>query len=143
LWVHRDGRVFVCDRENDRIQIFSSDGEYLTEWLDVQKPQDIFIDKDDRVYVGELVWRKGQTSFRRGPILEEEPGRLSIFDIEGNVLLRWGAADGTQPGQFVAPHGIWVDDRGDIYLAEVTATVGVRPGLVPEDTHTFQKFARV
>ena len=36
-------------------------GEYLTEWLDVQRPQDIFIDKDDRVYVGELVWRAGMT----------------------------------------------------------------------------------
>src|SRR5216683_59117 len=30
--VAADGRVFVCDRENDRIQIFSPDGEYLSEW---------------------------------------------------------------------------------------------------------------
>src|SRR5262249_13750692 len=44
-WVHTDGRVFVCDRENDRIQIFSPSGEYLAEWLDVQRPQDIFIDR--------------------------------------------------------------------------------------------------
>jgi hypothetical protein len=121
----------------------SSDGEYLTEWLDVQRPTDIFIDKDDRVYVGELVWRSGQRSFSRGPITHEQPGRVSIFDIEGNVLLRWGGADGTQPGNFVAPHGIWVDDRGDIYVAEVTDTVGVRPGLVPPGTHTIQKFARI
>jgi sugar lactone lactonase YvrE len=146
IWVHTDGRIFVCDRENDRIQIFSPEGKYLTEWLDVQRPQDIFIDKEDRVYVGELVWRAGMKSFRRGPIEAEEPARLSIFDIEGNVLLRWGSGvgpDAAQPGQFVAPHGIWVDDRGDIYLAEVTDTIGVRPGIVPEGTHTFQKFARV
>jgi sugar lactone lactonase YvrE len=146
LWVHRDGRIFVCDRENDRIQIFSPEGEFLTEWLDVQRPQDIFIDADDRVYVGELVWREGQRSFRRGPIETEEAARLSIFDIEGNVLLRWGSArgpDAAEPGQFVAPHGIWVDDRGDIYMAEVTATIGVRPGIVPDGTHTFQKFARI
>ena len=51
--------------------------------------------------------------------------------------------DAAQPGQFVAPHGIWVDDRGDIYLAEVTDTIGVRPGIVPQGTHTFQKFARI
>ena len=142
-WVHTDGRVFVCDRENDRIQIFSPSGEYLTEWLDVQRPQDIFIDTDERVYVGELVWRVGMKSFRRGPIETEEPARLSIFDIEGNVLLRWGGADAAQPGNFVAPHGLWVDDRGDIYMAEVTDTVGVRQGFVPEGTHTFQKFARI
>jgi sugar lactone lactonase YvrE len=142
-WVHTDGRVFVCDRENDRIQIFDPQGKYLTEWHDVQRPQDIFIDKDERVYIGELVWRAGTKSFRRGPIDVEEPSRLSIYDIEGNCLLRWGGADAAQPGNFVAPHGIWVDDRGDIYMAEVTDTIGVRPGLVPEGTHTFQKFARV
>ena len=59
-WVHTDGRVFVCDRENDRIQIFSPSGEYLTAWLDVQRPQDIFIDKDNKVYIGELVYRAGR-----------------------------------------------------------------------------------
>ena len=48
-----------------------------------------------------------------------------------------------QPGQFVAPHGLWVDDRGDIYMAEVTDTIGVRSGIVTEGTHTFQKFARI
>lgn len=142
-WVHTDGRVFVCDRENDRIQIFSPRGEFLTEWLDVQRPQDIFIDADNRVYVGELVWRVGQRSFRRGPITQEEPSRMSIFDIDGNVLLRWGDADPAAPGNFVAPHGLWVDDRGDLYMAEVTDTIGVRPGIVPEGTHTFQKFARI
>jgi sugar lactone lactonase YvrE len=145
-WVHTDGRIFVCDRENDRIQVFSPSGEFQTEWLDVQRPQDIFIDKDERVYVGELVWRAGMTSFRNGPIAEERPARLSIFDINGNVLLRWGSGvgpDAAEPGQFVAPHGIWVDDQGSIYMAEVTDTIGVRPGIVPEGTHTFQKFARI
>ena len=146
VWVHTDGRIFVCDRENARIQIFSPSGEYQTEWLDVQRPQDILIDKDEKVYVGELVWRAGMRSFRRGPIENEQPARMSIFDINGNCLLRWGTGvgpDAAQPGQFVAPHGIWVDDRGDIYMAEVTDTIGVRPGIVPEGTHTFQKFARV
>jgi DNA-binding beta-propeller fold protein YncE len=141
-WVHTDGRVFVCDRENDRIQIFSPAGEYLTEWLDVQRPQDIFIDSAGLVYVGELVWRAGARSFRRGEIAEEEPARLSIFDLDGNVLLRWGGADAAAPGNFCAPHGIWVDDQGAIYLAEVTNTIGVKPGYVPEGTHTLQKFAR-
>src|SRR5215207_4871704 len=142
-WVHTDGRVFVCDRESDRVQIFSPSGEFLTQWLDVQRPQDIFIDKDGLVYVGELVWRAGMQSFRRGPIAHEEPARLSIFDLDGNVLLRWGGADAAQPGNFVAPHGIWVDDQGAIYMAEVTDTIGVKPGIVAEGTHTLQKFARV
>ena len=143
VWVHSDGRVFVADRENDRIQIFGPTGEYLAEWTDVQRPQDIYIDKDNLVYVAELVCPKDLESFRRGRIAEMEPGRISIYDIDGNVLARWGGPDTVAPGNFVAPHGIWVDDRGDIYLAEVTHTIGVSKGIVPDGTHTFQKFARI
>jgi DNA-binding beta-propeller fold protein YncE len=142
-FVHSDGRVFVADRQNDRIQIFSPDGEYLDEWLDVQRPQDIFIDDQGLVYVGELVWRAGDYSARRGPIAAEECSRLSIYDLDGNVLLRWGDSDPTKDGYFIAPHGIWVDDEGSIYMAEVTNTIGVSRGLAPPDAHTFQKFARV
>jgi DNA-binding beta-propeller fold protein YncE len=142
VWVHDDGRVFVADRENDRIQIFGPTGEFLAEWLDVQRPQDIFI-RDGLVYVGELLYRKGHVSQRRGPILEEEPGRLSIFDLEGNLLLRWSDSDPMKDGYFIAPHGVWLDDEGSIYVAEVTYTMAVAPGLAPVDAHTLQKFARV
>ena len=72
-WVHTDGRVFVADRQNDRIQIFSSTGEFLTEWLDVQRPQDIFIDSNGLVYVGELVWRKGDISADGGSSPKRNP----------------------------------------------------------------------
>lgn len=140
-WVHTDGRVFVADRENDRIQIFSSDGSFLDEWTDVRRPQDIFI-RDGLVYVGELLWRKGERSFRRGLIEEDEPSRLSIYDLEGNVLLRWSDPDPEKAGFFIAPHGIWLDDEGSIYVAEVSYTIAVRPGRAGPDAHTFQKFAR-
>ena len=143
VWVHTDGRVLVADRQNDRIQIFDADGNYLDEWLDVQRPQDIYIDAAGLVYVGELVYRKGDVSSRRGPILEEEPSRISIFDLEGNLLLRWGDSDPTKEGYFIAPHGLWVDNEGSIYMAEVTNTIGVSTGLAPADAHTFQKFARI
>ena len=32
VWVHTDNRVFVCDRENERVQIFSPEGEWLETW---------------------------------------------------------------------------------------------------------------
>jgi DNA-binding beta-propeller fold protein YncE len=142
-WVHTDGRVFVADRQNERIQIFSPEGEYLSEWTDVQRPQDLFIDKDGLVYVGELGWIEGDESYRRGPISEPLPSRLSIYDLEGNVLLRWSDADPMKPGYFRAPHGIWVDDQGSIYLAEVTHTQALNTGAFPPDGETFQKFARI
>lgn len=142
LRAHRDGRVFVADRQNDRIQIFGPDGAYLTEWTDVQRPQDIFIDEDDLVYVAELSWFPGESSDRRGPITEYLPARLSIYDIDGNLLLRW-ADPRPQAGYFTAPHGIWVDSEGSIYLAEVAEIWSVARGYAPPDVHRLQKFVRV
>ena len=65
--VRADGRVFVCDRENDRIQIFSPDGEYLSEWTDTQRPTHLVFDAQGRAYVSELWWHPGQTSRPHGP----------------------------------------------------------------------------
>jgi DNA-binding beta-propeller fold protein YncE len=136
-----DGRVFVCDRENDRVQIFSPDGEYLAEWTDTQRPTHVVFDAQGRAYVSELWWHPGQTSRRHGPTTQAKPGRLSVYDAQGKVLARWGGADATAAGSFAAPHGLAVDSRNDVYVGEVTWTFAVSRGLVPEGTHTFQKFA--
>jgi hypothetical protein len=89
-----------------------------------------------------LWWRVGQSSYVHGPIKYDLPGRLSVFDLEGNVLLRWCSADRCAAGNFIAPHTLCVDSRGDLYVGEVTYTFAVRNGLVPPDAHTFQKFVR-
>ncbi|OLC17498.1 MAG: hypothetical protein AUH29_01655 [Candidatus Rokubacteria bacterium 13_1_40CM_69_27] len=138
--VAADGRVFVCDRENDRIQIFSPDGEYLREWTDTQRPTHLVFDAEGRAYVSELWWHKGQTSQRHGPIQEARYGRVSVYDRAGRVLTRWGSPDACAPGSFAAPHGLAVDSRGDIYVSEVTWTFAVSRGLAPAGCHTFQKF---
>src|SRR5262245_29972551 len=140
--VAADGRVFVCDRENDRIQIFSPDGEYLSEWLDVQRPTHVVFDEAGRAYVSELWWYPGQPSRRLGVRKEPTHGRVSVYDRDGRVLARWGRPDMASPGGFVAPHGIGVDSKGDVYVSEVTYTFGVSRGHAPAGTHTFQKFAR-
>ena len=139
--VHADGRVFVCDRESDRIQIFNPDGEYLAEWTDTQRPTHIVFDAEGRAYVSELWWHPGDISRRHGPTTAAKPARLSVFDPEGRVLARWGTADATAAGSFAAPHGLAVDSRGDIYVSEVTWTFAVSRGRAPADTHTFQKFS--
>src|SRR5712692_7824482 len=138
--VAADGRVFVCDRENDRIQIFSPDGEYLAEWTDTQRPTHIVFDAQGRAHVSELWWHKGQTSRRHGPIHEARFGRVSVYDRDGRVLARWGSPDAVAAGSFAAPHGIAVDSKGDLYVAEVTWTFAVSRGLVENGCHTFQKF---
>jgi DNA-binding beta-propeller fold protein YncE len=139
--VAADGRVFVCDRENDRIQIFSPDGEYLGEWTDTQRPTHLVFDAHGRAYVSELWWHPGQTSRRHGPIQDARYGRVSVYDKDGRVLARWGSAEACAPGSFAAPHGLAVDSRGDVYVSEVTWTFAVSRGLAPAGCHTFQKFA--
>jgi sugar lactone lactonase YvrE len=116
VWAHTDGRVFVCDRENDRIQIFSPDGEYLSEWTDTRRPTHLVFDSEGRAYVSELWWQPGQTSSRYGPATQPGSGRVSVYDRNGAVLVRWGGDDPTAPGSFAAPHGLAVDARGDFYF---------------------------
>lgn len=143
LAVHPDGRVFVADRENDRIQIFSPEGDYLDQWLDTLRPTQLQIGPDGVVYVSELWRRVGEVSQRQGKATVDAPGRVSVLAPDGSVLARWGGPNRCDPGMFCAPHSLSVDSRGDIYVGEVTWTFGVSRGSVPEDCHTFQKFARL
>ena len=129
LWIHGDGRVFVADRENDRLQVFSGAGEFLAEWTDVQRPQGIFIDSSDRVYVAEGSWQQGWRSERRGVIRETEPGRISVFDIDGQLLSRWSQPDPHEAGFLLSPHGLWVDDHGAVYVAVNAGTAGEFTGI--------------
>jgi streptogramin lyase len=142
IWIDRESRVLVADRENERIQVFSPDGEYMEEWADVQRPCALFIDPDGFVYVAELRNDAGWRSYTRGTVEQARPGRVSVYDLKGNVQARWGGDDMAAQGNFVAPHGITVDSKGNVYVAEVTHTMGGRSGLVPEGTHDIQKFTR-
>ena len=102
--VDKDKRVFIVDRGNSRIQIFSPEGKFLQSWDHLMAANDLYIDQDNVVY------------------LAAAPGRVSILNLQGEILSQWGSK-GKSPGQFIeAPHGIWVDSRGDIYVCEVPFT---------------------
>jgi len=60
--------------------------------------------------------------------------RLTIVDNDGNTLARLGGQDGPglEPGKFIAPHGLAVDAKGDIYVGEVSYTE--YPRLFPDNT---------
>ena len=57
--VGRDGTVYVADRENCRLQLFSGNGLYLTEWTDVVRPCQLTMDAQGFVYVAELGFHAG------------------------------------------------------------------------------------
>jgi DNA-binding beta-propeller fold protein YncE len=138
--IDRHGTVFVADRENSRIQVFSPDGEFQFEWTGLARPSQIFIDESGSFFVAELGYRAGMW-----PGTSAEPnapgGRLSIFDSDRRLRACWGGGENPcAPGDFFAPHDIWVDVHGDIYLTEVVWSAGANRGLVSPDCHALQKF---
>jgi DNA-binding beta-propeller fold protein YncE len=125
--VDKNGRVFVADRHNNRIQIFDAFGTYLTEWTqDLKFPTDLVIDDDQIVYVSELM----------------RPG-ISIFDIKGNLLARWGNEGRTKEDPlFVTLHCIDVDSQGSIYVCEVMGMQANTPFFATRKARMIQKFVR-
>ena len=134
-----DGRVLVCDRENNRIQVFSLDGDFLEEWTDFARPDDVCADDRGNIYVAELGERAALFPFMARPYRQDRPARISVVDLNGRLQLRWGdQPDGAL--QFVAPHGIAVDSRGSIYVAEVRQAAGADQA---EWRKALRKLARV
>jgi DNA-binding beta-propeller fold protein YncE len=139
--VDRTGTVYVADRENSRIQLFTPDGDYVAEWTDVARPCQVALDGQDRVYVAELGFRAGMWPGTTAPTTDATGGRMSVFNTRGELLARWGGGKNpTAAGDFFAPHDVCVDSRGDVYVAEVVMSAGGNRGLVPADCRSLQKF---
>ena len=103
IWVDERSRVFICDRENDRIQIFDDQGQFLEAWTDLLMPQDLWI-RDGIVYVAES---------------HDESVGLSIWTLDGDLVTRWRESEGTGKGTLGAAHGIAVDAESSIYATDV------------------------
>lgn len=142
------GLVYVADRENSRVQIFSPKGDYLREWNWTARPCDLFIDDQDRIYIAELGHIIGKPVpvhfqwFHGCPPGHEAYATVSICDPDGDRIARIGGPSPLLPGNFIAPHGIWCDSHGDFYLGEVTKASGGYERFAPMTPFCFQKFIR-
>jgi len=101
LRVAKNGQVYVVDKENSRIQVFTRDGQHIANWSGVNRPNDILIDEMDRIHV------------------IESPGQITVFSLGGEVLARWGKNDPqAEPGEDLQrAHTIAMDSTGAIYVA--------------------------
>jgi DNA-binding beta-propeller fold protein YncE len=101
-----DGRVIVGDRENNRIQVFSAEGDYLSEWDGVYKPMDIYVDGGGLIHVTDQI------------------PRLSLLTDDGTIIGRCMPAP--KEG-----HGVRGDTDGTLYIAETVYDYVVK--LAPID----------
>ena len=94
------GRLFVADRENQRIQIFDQDGGFIDAWTQFGSPSGIFITPDDTLYVADLA-----AGIRIG---SAKDGSLSAF-IKAPI---------PDSGSVRVAESVAVDGQGNIYAGE-------------------------
>jgi len=108
------GRLFVADRNNNRIQIFDQEGSFIEQWTQFSRPSGIFIDVKDNIYVAD----SESNSVRR------HPGWKRGIRI-GNISDGFVTAFIPDPVETVkgtsAAEGVAADSKGNVYGAEVGA----------------------
>jgi DNA-binding beta-propeller fold protein YncE len=100
-------RVVVADRSNRRLQLFSLDGRYLTQWNDVGTPYGLYACDDGSLFVC-------------GLDVDGERFRVVKLDSDGKTLAEFGET-GDAPGQFLMAHSLLVGEDGAVYVADGTA----------------------
>jgi hypothetical protein len=105
-----DGLLYVCDRPNDRLQVFKPDGTFVKE-----------------VFVAKNTLGDGSTwdvAFSKDPqqtylyLADGKNEKIYIIQRDTMQILTSFGAGGRQPGQFFAVHSIETDSKGNIYTSE-------------------------
>lgn len=138
----RQGLVYVADRENHRVQVFDPQGKYVTQWNNLHRPCGMHI-VDGEVplaYIGQL---PGSMA-----VNQDYPNlgaRVSIHTLDGTRLAWLGdvRAGDAKPEQFIAPHGLAVDSRGDLYVGEVSWSFYGRHLNPPREFRSLRKLVKV
>ena len=116
--IDAEGWVYIADRENHRVQVFDTNGRYQTQWVNLSKAACVCLDPSGAplVYVGEYF--AGIASNKTGTNLGP---RVTVLNTQGEIQARLSDQSyGDEPGRFYSPHGIAVDSKGHIYVADVS-----------------------
>ena len=126
------GRLFVGDRQNNRIQILDQNGRFIAQWFQFGRPSGIFIDKDDTIYVADSESRDGRTNVGISGL----PATGYGMNLGARRGIRIGSArDGSVKAFIPDPcpypyasgstlaEGVTVDAQGNVYGADVLGTV--------------------
>lgn len=116
------GRLYVADRYNARIQVFSHDGEVLDVWNNIVIPWGLWISPDDDIWVcGSSLdaWPKDP----KAPLGSKPKDQLILkFDTQGKLRQLWSIPLGgteTEPGQLNLVHCLALDKDGNLFCGDV------------------------
>jgi 6-bladed beta-propeller len=102
-------RVLICDRENNRVQVFDYDGAFVAEWTDLRGPADAAVGPDGLVYVVE----QGDAI---NDLMNQQPNGISILTMSGELVGHWYEASS---GNMIGGHGLALDSAGNVYVADL------------------------
>jgi streptogramin lyase len=108
------GRVFIADRSNSRVQIFDQEGNFIAAWKQFGRPSAVFVGKDDTLYVSDSQSNSTvNPGYTRGiTIGSAKDGSLKAFIPDPDLV----QADLTR---ISGASGIVADAKGTIYAADV------------------------
>jgi DNA-binding beta-propeller fold protein YncE/glucose/arabinose dehydrogenase/plastocyanin len=109
--IDQEGNVYVADTANNRIQVFSSNGTFISAWGEygtansmLRSPKGIAIDQEGNVYVADTANH-----------------RIQVFSSNGTFISKWGEYGFTAEGMRF-PEGIAIDpSSGNVYVADTAS----------------------
>ncbi len=107
----RDGLVYVCDRVNNRVQVFRRDGTFV---------QEFFVARETRLNgaIADLVPSRDANQRFLFTVDNTNSVARVLRRRDGEVLSTFGRM-GRYAGQFMVPHNVAVDSGGNLYISEV------------------------
>ena len=127
------GRLFVGDRQNNRIQIFDADGKFVAQWLQFGRPSGMYIDKrTDTLYVADSESRDGRSN--TGLLRLPQTGYGYNLGVRRGIRVG-SARDGSvrawipdpcpypYPGASSLAEGVTIDNAGNVYGADFLQAV--------------------
>ena len=121
--VDSQGRLYVADRNNVRVQVFDAQGKFLAQWKNILVPWGLWISAKDEIWAcgsSPMPWRETDATLGCPP----KDQLFMQFDTSGRVVQLWTVpkcADGQEKlGELNWVHGIALDSQGNIYATDIT-----------------------